>query len=82
MSQRAIMPPRPSSPTVPANAPVFAGVAVLSAADQAERLTVCRSGVCVVSVDGKCKGCCGGGTPHEVIVKLNVSICVKKLWKK
>ena len=55
-------------------------VRILLPSEQDARLAVCRTNVCGLSVNGRCKACCGAGTPLEIIVRLNVSVCAKGLW--
>jgi hypothetical protein len=59
---------------------VFESVAMATDEVQAARLAVCRDN-CPDNFEGRCRACCGGGTPLEVIVKLNVSKCARKRWK-
>ena len=58
----------------------FASVIMSPEAIQAARLARCNDH-CPDNFGGKCRACCGGGTPLEVIVKLNVSKCALGRWK-
>lgn len=58
----------------------FASVEMASDVLQAARKAVCNDN-CPDNHEGRCRACCGGGTPIEVIVKLNVSKCARKRWK-